>query len=80
LFPLRRDGSHQPPRFIQYRGRHGTARRTLAGFEACAMIRKGQVRNIDGRDIRAQAIFIAGIFDSAAEGRPVEGDKAPASL
>jgi hypothetical protein len=38
----------------------------LAGFEACAMIRKGQARNIDGRDIRAQAIFIAGIFDSAA--------------
>ena len=47
-------------------GAFRTARRTLAGFEACAMIRKGQVRNIDGRDIRAQAIFIAGIFDSAA--------------
>jgi hypothetical protein len=38
----------------------------LAGFEAYAMIPKGQVRNIGGRDIRAQAIFIAGIFDSAA--------------
>jgi len=38
----------------------------LAGFEAYAMIRKGQVRKIDGRDIRAQAIFIAGIFDRAA--------------
>ena len=43
-----------------------TARRTLAGFEAMAMIRKGQVRNIDGRDVRAQAVFIAGMFDSAA--------------
>ena len=42
------------------------ARKTLAAFEAYAMIRKGQVRNIDGRDIRAQAIFIAGIFDGAA--------------
>ncbi len=48
-------------------GASPTARRTLAGFEACAMIRKGQVRNIDGRDIRAQAIFIAGIFDSALD-------------
>ena len=43
-----------------------TARRTLAGFETMAMIRKGQVRNIDGRDVRAQAVFIAGMFDSAA--------------
>ncbi len=47
-------------------GGFATARRTLAGFEAMAMIRKGQVRKIDGRNIRAQAIFIAGIFDSAA--------------
>jgi hypothetical protein len=30
-----------------------TARRTLAGYEAMAMIRKGQVRNISGNDIRA---------------------------
>jgi IS6 family transposase len=36
-----------------------TARRTLAGFEAFAMIRKGQIRNLDGRDIRAQAAFVA---------------------
>jgi transposase, IS6 family len=34
-----------------------TARRTLAGFEAMAMIRKGQVRNIGGSDIRGQAIL-----------------------
>jgi transposase, IS6 family len=43
-----------------------TARRTLAGFEAMAMIRKGQVRNIRGDDIRAQANFIAKLFRNAA--------------
>jgi IS6 family transposase len=43
-----------------------TARRTLAGSEAMAMIRKGQVRNIGGSDIRAQAKFIAGLFQVAA--------------
>ena len=43
-----------------------TARRTLAGFEAMAMIRKGQVRNIGGDDIRAQAAFIAELFGIAA--------------
>jgi IS6 family transposase len=42
-----------------------TARRTLAGFEAMAMIRKGQVRNIGGRDIQAQTTFIAGLFQMA---------------
>jgi len=43
-----------------------TARRTLAGFEAMAMIRKGQVRNIRGNDIRAQSKFIAELFQIAA--------------
>ena len=43
-----------------------TARRTLAGFEAFAMIRKGQIRNLDGRDIRAQAAFVASFFEIAA--------------
>jgi IS6 family transposase len=43
-----------------------TARRTLVGFEAMAMIRKGQVRNLGGDDIRAQAKFIAGLFEAAA--------------
>jgi hypothetical protein len=41
-------------------------RRTLAGYEAMAMIRKGQVRNIGGNDIRAQATFIAGLFQVVA--------------
>jgi IS6 family transposase len=43
-----------------------TARRTLAGYEAMAMIRRGQVRNIGGGDMRAQATFVAGLFGIAA--------------
>ena len=43
-----------------------TARRTLAGMEAMAMIRKGQIRNIGGNDIKAQATFIAMLFQIAA--------------
>jgi IS6 family transposase len=47
-------------------GSFWTARRTLAGYEAMAMITKGQVRNICGRDIKAQARFIATLFEVAA--------------
>jgi IS6 family transposase len=47
-------------------GSFWTARRTLAGFEAMAMIRKGQVQNIGGREIKAEATFIAGLFQIAA--------------
>jgi IS6 family transposase len=43
-----------------------TARRTLTGMEAMAMIRKGQIRNIGGNDIRSQRGFIAGLFQLAA--------------
>ena len=43
-----------------------TARRTLAGYEVMAMIRKVQVHNIGGRDMRAQAAFIAELFEVAA--------------
>ena len=43
-----------------------TARRTLAGYEAMAMIRKGQIHNISGGDIRAQAAFVVGLFEVAA--------------
>jgi IS6 family transposase len=42
------------------------ARRTLAGFETMAMMRKGQLRKIDGHDILGQAVVIADLFDSAA--------------
>jgi transposase-like protein len=47
-------------------GSFWTARRTLAGYEAMAMIRKAQVRNVGGRDIRAQATFVAALFQVAA--------------
>ena len=47
-------------------GSFWTARRTLAGYEAMAMIRKGQVQNIGGNDIKAQAAFIAELFQEAA--------------
>ncbi len=43
-----------------------TARRTLAGYEAMAMVRKGQVRQIGGRDMRAQANLVAELFQVAA--------------
>jgi transposase-like protein len=46
-------------------GSFWTTRRTLGGFETMAMIRKGQVRNIGGHDIRAQATFIAELFQPA---------------
>jgi hypothetical protein len=38
-----------------------TARRTLTGMEVMAMIRKGQIRNIGGNDIRARRGFIEAI-------------------
>jgi transposase-like protein len=43
-----------------------TARRTIAGIEVMAMIRKGQIRSISGNDIRAQAAFITELFEGAA--------------
>ncbi len=43
-----------------------TARRTLAGYEAMAMIRKGQVRKVGGRDMRTQATFVVEVFQVAA--------------
>ena len=47
-------------------GSFWTARRTLAGYEVMAMVRKGQVRKIGGRDIQAQATFVAKLFQAAA--------------
>ena len=47
-------------------GSFRTARRTLAGYEVMAMVRKGQVRRIGGRDMRAQATFVAELFEVAA--------------
>jgi transposase, IS6 family len=47
-------------------GSFWTARRTLAGYEVMAMVRKGQLRKIGGRDMRAQATFVAELFQVAA--------------
>jgi IS6 family transposase len=47
-------------------GRSWTAQRRLAGSEAMATIRKGELRKIDGSDIRAQATFIVALFAVAA--------------
>ncbi len=42
------------------------ARRTIAGYEAMHMIRKGQARWVSGDDIRRQNQFISKLFDLAA--------------
>jgi transposase-like protein len=39
-----------------------TARQTLAGSEAMAMIKKGQAHQISGRDMGAQTTFVTGLF------------------
>jgi IS6 family transposase len=46
--------------------RFRTAWRTLVGYETLAMMRKGQVKEIDGKDIVAQAAFVNALFDIAA--------------
>ncbi len=61
-------------------GNFWTARRTLAGFEAMAMIRKGQVRNIGGRDMRAQASFVAELFQVAAWFFPSRNPPRPTAI
>jgi hypothetical protein len=47
-------------------GAFWTARRTRAGYEPVAIMRKGQVPIIGGRDIRTQATFIVGLFQVGA--------------
>ena len=43
-----------------------TARRTLAGVEAMAMLAKGQVRAVPANDISAQRAFVHQVFGLAA--------------
>lgn len=43
-----------------------TAERTLEGIEAMHMMRKGQVKRLDGRDTMGQAKFVASLFQIAA--------------
>jgi transposase-like protein len=47
-------------------GSFNTDRRTLRGYEAMNMIRKGQVQGVAKGDIRAQAEFVSKIFGVAA--------------
>jgi hypothetical protein len=46
-----------------------SAERTLEGVEAAHMMRKGQVKRLDGRDVAGQARFVASLFGIAAEPR-----------
>ena len=43
-----------------------TAERTLEGIESLHMMRKGQVKRLDGRDAVGQAKFVASLFGVAA--------------
>ena len=42
------------------------ARRTIQGYEAIHMLRKGQVRRVSGKDVRRQNRFIDRLFELAA--------------
>ncbi len=43
-----------------------TAERTIEGVEASHMMRKGQVKRLDGGDSAGQAKFVASLFGVAA--------------
>jgi transposase-like protein len=43
-----------------------TAERTLEGVEAAHMVKKGQVKRLDGRDAAGQAKFVESLFGVAA--------------
>lgn len=47
-------------------GSFNTARRTLRGFEAMNMIRKGQIQGVEKGNIKAQVEFVSQIFQVAA--------------
>lgn len=47
-------------------GSFNTARRTLRGYEAMNMIRKGQVQGVERGDIQATVEFLSQIFGLAA--------------
>jgi transposase, IS6 family len=48
-----------------FKGFH-TAERTLESIEAVNMIRKGQVKRLDRRDVMGQARFVESLFGVAA--------------
>ena len=43
-----------------------TAERAIEGVEAMHMMRKGQIKRLDGRDAVGQAKFVASLFGMAA--------------
>ncbi|HEY9282243.1 MAG TPA: hypothetical protein VIP46_02205 [Pyrinomonadaceae bacterium] len=43
-----------------------TAERAIEGIEALHMMRRGQVKRLDGRDSAGQAKFVASLFGVAA--------------
>jgi IS6 family transposase len=43
-----------------------TAERTLEGVEALHMLRKGQIKRLDGRDAAGLAKFVQSLFGAAA--------------
>ena len=47
-------------------GSFNTARRTLRGYEAMKMIRKGQINGVEKGDILAQVGFVCQVFGIAA--------------
>ena len=47
-------------------GSFNSARRTLKGYEAMNMIRKGQIKDVEKGDILGQISFIHEIFEVAA--------------
>lgn len=55
-----RDGSSFLPTVFH------TAERTLEGVESLHMMRKGQVRRLDGRDAAGRAKFVASLFGVTA--------------
>ena len=63
----------QDHRFVKRRVRHSqwlqslsTAKRTIAGYETMHMLRKSQVKNLHGNDMRAQKQFVEQLFGIAA--------------
>jgi len=43
-----------------------TAERTLEGVESMHMMRKGQIKRLDGRDAAGPAKFVESLFEVAA--------------
>src|SRR5262245_35689117 len=62
---LRRRCRHRPVQYLNniLEQDHRTIKRTIEGYEAMHMIRKGQARWLSGKDVRKQNQFIDKLFD-----------------